>query len=406
VNNRELHTQVIIVGGGLVGSTLAILLAQKNIHCLIIEEHIRSGKGKKKVDPRTLAITRASENILRATSAWENLKQNKIGYFREMFVWDENGDGDIHFDSAELSEPTLGTIIEQTALEQALQKQTEQFDCIQWIQSKPLSFEGEEAKITIELKDGEHYSASLIVAADGARSSMRSLANIAYPQHDYQQNAVACIVKTEKPHKQVARQRFLSTGPLAFLPMVDPHQCGIVWSTSPEHAEKLLAMEEAEFNQTLAEAFAGAAGDIISSNTRASFPLLHAQAETYCKSRLVLIGDAAHTVHPLAGQGANLGLLDAATLAEVILTAKEKQRDIGSYSVLRRYERWRKGENYIALKLLQGFKTLFENQLDTVKRLRNIGLDLTDAITPLKHSIMRYAMGLSGDLPDSARRIN
>ncbi len=406
MNNCELHTDVIVVGGGLVGCTLAILLAQENIRCLIIEKNIRSDKGREKVDPRTLSITRGSENILRITGAWKNLNQDKIGYFREMFVWDENGDGNIRFDSAELCEPTLGTIIEQTALEQALLKQTEQFDCIEWIQSKPISLEGEEAKITIELENGQHYSTSLIVAADGARSTIRSLANISYPQHDYKQHALACTVKTEKSHKQVARQRFLNTGPLAFLPMADPYQCGVVWSTSPEHAEKLLAMEEAEFNQTLADAFSGVAGDIISSNTRTSFPLQHAQAETYCKPRVVLIGDAAHTVHPLAGQGANLGFLDAATLAEVILTANEKQRDLGSYSVLRRYERWRKGENYIALKILQGFKYLFENQHDAVKHLRNIGLDLTDAIAPLKHSIIRYAMGLSGDLPVSARRTN
>jgi 2-octaprenylphenol hydroxylase len=406
MNDRSLHADVIIVGGGLAGCTLAILLAQKNIRCLLIEEHIHFTKKKKKTDPRTLAITRGSENILRTTGAWENLKQDKIGYFRKMFVWDENGDGDIRFDSAELCEPTLGTIIEQTALELALQKQTEQFDCIEWIQSKLIAFEREEKKITIELEDGLHHNASLIVAADGARSTIRSLANISFPQHDYQQNAVACIVETEKPHEQIARQRFMSTGPLAFLPMADPHQCGVVWSTSSEHAEKLLAMEETEFNRALADAFTGVVGNIISSNTRASFPLLHAQAENYCKPRLALIGDAAHTVHPLAGQGANLGLLDAATLAEVIHTAKEKQRDIGNYYVLRRYERWRKSENYIALKILQGFKYLFENQLDTVKRLRNIGLDLTDTITPLKYFIMRNAMGLSGDLPVSARRIH
>ena len=401
--NQSLHADVIIVGGGLTGSSLACLLAKNNIRCLIITPGMEKSGGQ---DPRTLAITRGSENILRATGAWQRLDPEDIGYFREMFVWDENGDGDIHFDCAELGEPCLGTIIAQSMLEQALQDQTRQHENIEWVQSTPLSFTRDKTKITIRLKDDRQYSASLLAGTDGANSSVRSLANIAYPKHDYHQRAVACIVKTEKPHLHTARQRFMHTGPLAFLPMADQHQCGIVWSTSPHHADELLDMEIEEFNGVLAKAFEHKLGDIETITSPVTFPLFHAQAETYCQPRLALAGDAAHTVHPLAGQGANLGLLDAATLAEIIISAREKQRDIGCHNTLRRYERWRKGENYIALKILQGFKYLFENRHDTLKFMRNIGLDLTDAIYPIKHTIMRHAMGLSGDLPVSARQVN
>ncbi|MBI4006597.1 MAG: UbiH/UbiF/VisC/COQ6 family ubiquinone biosynthesis hydroxylase [Gammaproteobacteria bacterium] len=402
-NNYD--TEVIIVGGGLTGCTIAALLARQDIHCIILEECARtSGNSEIRTDPRALAITRASANILGSTGAWQHLSRDRIGYFSGMHVWDENGAGEIHFDSAELCEPTLGYIIEQTILEQALQQSLEGVECVTWYRpATPASLMQGDNGITVTLEDGRNLCASLIVAADGARSRIRTLAAIDYPQYDYHQQAVACVVKTEKPHTHVARQRFLQNGPLAFLPMADIRQCGIVWSTSPQHARSLLALDEQEFNMALGEGLDNVLGRIVSSGPRACFPLQHAQAREYCRPGLALIGDAAHTVHPLAGQGANLGLLDAAVLAEVVLDAKNRNRDIGAYLVLRRYERWRKGENYAMLKLLQGFKYLFESKLLTVRYLRNLGLDLTDRAIPVKHMFMRYAMGLTGDLPAAAR---
>lgn len=401
--NSSRDADVIIVGGGLAGLTLAALLARSNIRCLIIEER-NDQPELERIDPRTLAVTRASENILKTTGAWQKLPSERIGYFRKMYVWDERGGGDIEFDSAGLCEPTLGFIVEQTALEWALQQVTRQTDLIRWYQpSHVQAFTVAEQEVNVQLVEGQILTARLVVGADGTKSAIRTLAGIPYPVHDYHQNAVACIVETEQPHESVARQRFLANGPLAFLPMAGANHCGVVWSTTPNHASRLLAMDESTFNQELAGSFSYTLGGITSSKSRAGFPLQHAQANHYCQPRLALIGDAAHCVHPLAGQGANMGLLDAAALSEVIIDANCQGRDPGDYRVLRKYERWRKGENYLMLKVLQGFQILFESRLGSVRFLRNAGLDLTDMAAPVKHAIMRFAMGLDGDLPTVAR---
>ena len=401
--NRGLDADVIIVGGGLAGSTLAGLLAGSGIRCLIIEER-KEAPDTDNIDPRTLAITRASENIIKATGAWQLLPAERIGYFRRMYVWDEQGEGNIGFDSADLCEPTLGYIIEQTVLERAVRQAIKQNNLITWCQPAQIqAFEITDQSVIVQLADGNTLTAALVTGADGARSVIRNLAGIQYPAHDYHQHAVACIVETEKSHDSVARQRFLVNGPLAFLPMADANHCGVVWSTTPDHAGRLLAMDENTFNRELAESFAFTLGNIISSNLRTRFPLQHAQASHYCQPRLALIGDAAHCVHPLAGQGANLGLLDAASLSDVIIDACCRDRDPGDYMVLRKYERWRKGENFLMLKVLEGFKMLFESRLASVRFLRNFGMELTDMAVPLKHAIMRHAMGLSGDLPSVAR---
>ncbi|MGH8119440.1 MAG: FAD-dependent monooxygenase [Gammaproteobacteria bacterium] len=395
--------EVIIVGGGLIGSTLAGLLAAHGIECLIVEERPQDAGGSRN-DPRALAITLASTHILRAARAWNYLPQDGIGFFRRMQVWDENGDGDIEFDSAELCEATLGYIIAQGMLEGAVAKGNREFPEIKRLQPAiPSSLKFDDKLAFLVLEDGRQLTARLIVGADGGRSQVRTLAGIICPVHDYHQQAVACVVETEHAHESIARQRFLTDGPLAFLPMAGPHTSGIVWSTSTQEAEKLLAMDEMEFNQALVDAFACRLGAVLHSGPRTGFPLLQAHAERYCLPRLALVGDAAHTVHPLAGQGANLGLLDAAALAEIIIAARQERRDIGTFGVLRRYERWRRGENLLMLKTLQAFKVLFGSRLPMIRCLRNVGLDLMDMMTPVKHVVMRRASGLSGDLPLVAR---
>lgn len=394
---------VIIVGGGLTGCTLAGLLAMRGIQCLIVEGRT-PGTGGNGTDPRVLAITPASANILKAARAWGHLPEDRIGFFRGMQVWDENGDGDIAFDSAELCAATLGYIIEQSVLELSVERGNREVPAIKRLQpATPVAVKLEKSAAYLELQEGAPLAARLIIGADGGRSRIRELAGIACPAYDYHQQAVACVAETEGPHDSIARQRFLTEGPLAFLPMCGPHTSGIVWSTSPRHAEDLLAMDEAEFNQALTVAFAGRLGAVVRSGPRVAFRLQHAHAERYCLPRLALVGDAAHTMHPLAGQGANMGFLDAATLAEIITVAWQRQCDIGAFGVLRRYERWRRGENLLMLKTLRTINALFASRLPVARCLRNAGLDLVDMLVPLKHLIMRRASGLAGDLPLAAR---
>ncbi|MBF8269025.1 MAG: FAD binding 3 protein [Gammaproteobacteria bacterium] len=398
-----LDAEVIIVGGGLVGASLAGLLGQQGIECIILAADDRSQPLGPIPDPRTLALTQASRQILQSLNVWPRLPGERIGRFRHMHVWDENGKGEIHFDCEDLCAACLGYIVEQEVLQTTLNQILEFIPAVTCrTGAKPVAIHSHDDAVTVELADGQ-LRAQLLVAADGAHSGTRELAGIGHAVHDYQQTAIACIVKTELPHDDTARQRFLRSGPLAFLPMADPYQCGTVWSTDPDHADQLLTMDAGQFELTLKSAFANTLGAIITSGQRAGFSLQRAQAKRYCKERIVLAGDAAHSVHPLAGQGANLGLLDAACLAEVLLQARKKNRDLGKMRVLRRYERWRKGENRFMMLVFEGFKYLFENQMTPVPLLRNMGLNLVDQNTYIKHFIMRRAMGLTGDLPAVAR---
>ncbi len=387
----------------MVGATLACALGDSGLKVAVLESREPSPPPVQGYDLRVSAVTLASVSIFQAIGAWETI-EHRAAPVREMKVWDATGKGSIHFDAAEMGEPCLAYIIENSLMQSALVERLHHFTNIHYlcpVEIETLELNPDTAALT--LKDGRRLNARLLVGADGAQSHVRELAGIERRLHPLGQSSIVATVTTEKPHTDTAWQRFLPTGPLAFLPLPEPHTCSIVWSADTPRAEALMTLDDTAFLTELQAAF-DTLGQIKTVSTRAVFPLALSHAKSYVAERLSLIGDAAHTVHPLAGQGVNLGYLDAATLAEVLLDAAAEKKDIGTTRVLRRFERWRKGDNMLTVSLTGGFRYLFSNELPGVRELRNIGLSLTDAATPIKNLIMRRASGLEGDLPRLARR--
>jgi 2-octaprenylphenol hydroxylase len=394
---------VVIVGGGIVGTTLACALAEEQLRVAILEHNLPPPAPSGDYTLRVSAIAPSSRTIFERIGVWSDMQLQRICPVEEMHIWDAGGSGAIHFDSADLGEPCLAYIIENDAMLAALWQRMAQCQHTKsYCPTELDSIEVHDSHVTVRLAAGGHLSARLLVGADGPRSTVRTCMGISSTRWDYAQQGIVAMVVVEEPRRHVAWQRFLPTGPLAFLPLPDGRY-SIVWSVDATQAEDLLAQDDATFLGSLQAAFGGRLGRMRSSSARLAFPLQRAHAQRYVAPRMALIGDAAHTVHPLAGQGVNLGLLDAAVLAEVVLDAHRAGRDIGSLSTVRRYERWRKGDNLAMLILTDGLKRLFGSSTSTLVQLRNTGLNLTNALTPLKLTLMRHAAGLAGDLPRLAR---
>ena len=392
-----MSVDVLISGGGLVGSTLACALGRHGLRTAIVEaRRPKPFYAADDLDIRVSAISPGSESILRALEVWPRMDQNRLCIYREMHVWDASGTGEIHFDCMEVGEPCLGHIIENRVIRTALLEQTNELDNVSWHCPDSIQdFDVVTNHVAVKLKSGLRINAKLLVGAEGSASRVRTLSGIKFNVRGYKQEAVVANVTTGYPHENTAWQRFLPTGPLAFLPLANG-QCSIVWSTTPAHADQLLHQPDAEFCESLSHALNFRLGQIKSTSPRLSFPLRGGQADPYVQPRIALIGDAAHLIHPLAGQGVNLGLKDTATLAEILVNT---HRDIGRLRVLRQYERTRKGDNVATMHAMEGLNTLFGSPLLPVIWLRNTGLGLTNALAPLKHRLMRVAMGIGAQRP-------
>jgi 2-octaprenylphenol hydroxylase len=404
MNNAVESYDVVIVGGGMVGAAFACTLANTNLRVALIE-----GKPpdlqwpKAQYDLRTSALSRASQRILESLEVWPLIEAMRVSPYTDMHVWDSSGNGVIHFDCADIGEPSLGHIVENGVIVAALYQRLAAIDNVSLLcPATPRALSRGLHRYTLTTDQGQTLQADLVVAADGARSWVRQAAGIEVHTQDYQQTAVVTNVKTAEHHRYTAWQVFLPTGPLAFLPLNEGYS-SIVWSTSPEQAQELLEMNDTDFKAALEKAFNSTLGEITELSERGTFPLRSLHAKQYVKPGLALIGDAAHTIHPLAGQGVNLGFADAACLAEVVLDALHEGKSIGAYPILRRYERWRKGDNLSMLTAMSTFKTVFGSQSPLVRFGRNFGVNLTNRITPAKNVLIRHAMGLQGDLPKLAR---
>lgn len=398
-----LSCDVAIIGGGMVGAALACGLGQMGLQVALVEERpwqdLLTGEA---YDVRVSAVTLASENILGTFGAWEHMRRARMGAFREMHVWDAVGSGTVHFDSADIGEPRLGYIVENRVIQAGLEARLEALNSVTWCRPARLRAITVEPKCIRVAIDKVEIKARLLVGADGSESQVRRRAGISSAIRGYAQQALVTNVRTEFDHQETAWQRFLPSGPLAFLPLPEGYS-SIVWSTASAAAAALSRMPSEQFALELGRAFDSKLGSITSVGPRGTFPLRSIRAHRYVQHRVALVGDAAHTIHPLAGQGVNLGFLDAATLAEVVGEARAKGRDFGNLVTLRRYERWRKSHNLAMQVAMDSFHWLFGSGFPGVRTVRNLGLQLTDGMAPLKRLIMLYATGRKGDLPESAR---
>ncbi|SDN45020.1 2-octaprenyl-3-methyl-6-methoxy-1,4-benzoquinol hydroxylase [Pseudomonas jinjuensis] len=404
-----MHADLVIVGAGMVGSALALALEGSGLEILLVDGSplgVRPFDSAAAFEPRVSALSEASRRILQRLHAWDGILARRSEPYREMQVWDGSGTGQIHFSAASVHAEVLGHIVENRVVQDALLERLHQstIGLVPGARLEQLRHSGDDWLLT--LADGREIRAPLVIAADGANSAVRRLAGCATREWDYMHHAIVTSVRCARPHLATAWQRFTDDGPLAFLPLSlegDSRWCSIVWSTTPEQAEKLMALDDAAFRDALGHAFEFRLGEIEQADPRLCIPLRQRHARRYVEPGLALIGDAAHTIHPLAGQGVNLGFLDAATLAEVLLHAYERGEPIADERVLSRYERRRMPHNLAMMAAMEGFERLFQADPLPLRWLRNAGLRLMDQHHEAKGVFVRQALGLSGDLPELAR---
>lgn len=392
---------VVIVGGGPVGACAGALLAQDSLRVCILEPK-RPPTPTGSLDARVVAISRASERILSSAGAWTSIHGPRIEAYERMRIWHESTapSRSLVFDAAEVGEPNLGYIVENRLLQTALLDAfTAAGGHLQAADFRELSI-GADA-VAIETSDGT-LSAKLVIGADGAKSAVRESVGLTASVSDFNETAIVATVATERSHEKTAWQRFTRNGTLAFLPLADGTS-SIVWSADNNLAADLMAMSAADFDTELSRASDLALGPTRLISDRVTFPLKRMGAHRYVTQRCALIGDAAHVVHPLAGQGVNLGLLDAAALAQLVLDARAEREDPGALRVLRPYERWRKSEVAVMSTAIDAFDRFLAHGTGPVSKLARRGLGWVNRSQELKRLFVNRALGVAGELPRTAR---
>jgi 2-octaprenylphenol hydroxylase len=401
---------VIVIGGAMAGAAAAALLAAdsktRSLGIALVEPRPATPPAAADpIDLRVSALSRASQRLLERTGAWPAVRARGAAPYERMVVWEQRSDpagpAALRFDAAEIGEPDLGHIVENRAVQAALLEHAQQAGVV-LLRTDFTKLDAGEAAITVTLADGRDYRAALAIGADGSDSAVRNQAGIGVRGWGYEQRAVVTHLRPEKSHMATAWQCFLDTGPLALLPLADG-RVSLVWTTTPAHAEVLTGGTDEDFAARVTDASAGILGRLDCTAPRASFPLRLLHAKQYAAHRLALVGDAAHTVHPLAGQGINLAFLDVAALVDVTGDAMEAGDDPGERRALRRYERWRKAQALPAIVLLDGIQRLFQGSGEVRSRLRRSGLEMVQAAGPLKRIFMQRALGIAGEVPESVR---
>jgi len=385
---------VIVVGAGMVGAALSLALAKADFDVAVIEPRApKPWDEHGEVDLRVVALAPSSVDLVGRLDVWKEISIARASAYRRMRVWDELAPGDLNFDAADEGHAALGYIVEnrliQHTLWQALQREPRiTMHCPGTVAATDATPD----KRSLMLDDGSIAAAKLVVAADGADSVLREMVGIATHDRDYGQRAIVAHVTTERAHESTAWQRFLPGATLAFLPLVDGRS-SIVWSVPETESQRLLALDDAAFCAELGAAFDFRLGRITATTPRASFPLRMKLAERYLAPRMALIGDAAHAVHPLAGQGVNLGLRDVDELCATLTQARDAKRDFASESELRRYERRRRSDNVLSAHSFDAINRVFGSEAMPLAALRGAGMAVVDNIAPLKRAFARHAAG-------------
>jgi 2-octaprenyl-3-methyl-6-methoxy-1,4-benzoquinol hydroxylase len=394
---------VVIVGGGMIGAAVACSLGGSSLTVAVIETSSpHAFSPDQPHDLRVSALSIASKNILETIGAWDGIVNRRLCPFRRMRVWET--EGDTEFCSDDINYPELGYIVENRVTQLALLERLQGFDNIKLMCPATINKINYSAQkpLEVELEDGRILSAKVLVAADGGQSRVRQAVGLGVTSWDYKQHALVIYIETAYGQQDITWQRFVPSGPQAFLPLTG-HYGSVVWYNSPDEINRLKALSNPDLLGELTAKFPDCLGKVNTVLGTMSFPLKRQHAQDYVKAGVVLVGDAAHVINPLAGQGVNIGLLDAATLAEVLIEAEKQGVNIGDLTVLKRYEKLRRNENLKMMTVMDVFYRVFSNEILPVKFLRNLGLGLAERILPAKLKVMRSAMGLEGNLPKLAR---
>ncbi len=394
---------VVIVGGGMVGAAVACSLGDSALSVAIIESALPEAfEPTQPHDLRVSALSIASKNILETVGAWTGIENRRLCPFRRMRVWETAGDTEFNSDAIE--HPALGYIVENRITQLALIERIKAFNNIQLISPaniKKIRYTlGQDSEV--ELEDQRILTAKVLVAADGGQSKVRQSVGIGVTSWDYKQHALVIYISTAYEQQDITWQRFVPSGPQAFLPLSGKFG-SIVWYNTPDEVTRLKSLPYDALKTELTKAFPDCLGQVEEVLGVASFPLKRQHAQSYAKPGVVLVGDAAHMINPLAGQGVNIGLLDAAALGEVLIEASKRGDDISDISVLKRYEKLRRNENLKMMTVMDVFYQVFSNDVFPLKFIRNLGLGLAERVLPAKNKVMRAAMGLEGNLPKLAR---
>jgi len=395
--------QVVIVGGGMVGTALAAALANSDISIALIEPNKVQEPAQQRVncadfDTRVSAITAQSEALLTQLGIWPRISEQRKSPYQGMTVWDAEGTGEVNFHASELHVPCLGTIVENREVVWALQQVVEQASNIHIIRDYVSHIENQDEQgfTPVFLASKTALKTQLLIGADGALSRIKQWGEFANCEWDYEHQAIVATIELEHSHQLTAWQRFRPEGPLALLPLAagNDKTCSIVWSTNDEECQQLLALDDEAFCQQLGLAFEHRLGKVLSVGPRAAFPLRQRHAKNYVVPGIALVGDAAHTIHPLAGQGVNLGFKDVAALSEELLRAKQLNLNLGGLEILQRYQRRRQGDNLLMMSAMEGFKRLFAAEQPMIRLLRNQGMRLFNRASAIKQHVVMQAMGL------------